>query len=127
VAGNPGVTDTVLKEWSAAWPNLQSLSLLWCEKLTDAGLKAFFSKPRGWTSLDLSKCHCLTNATVELVATNLPSLTSLNLSWCERITDESVKALSKVVGLKVLNLSMNRHINKEASAALLPTSCITTW
>jgi hypothetical protein len=124
-SGNPGLLDTVLKQWSGALPCLQSLRLMHCEKLTDAGLRAFFSKERGLTSLDLSECQCLTNATVAQLASNLPSLKWLDLSCCEKITARSLTSLSKLTGLQALNLYGNRHITL-ASVAHLPASCIAT-
>ena len=83
-------------------PNLTSLDLSECQKITDAGLK-HLSSMKNLTSLDLRDCDQITDDGLGHLK-DLPNLTSLDLSGCWKITDDGLGHISSMPNLTSLNL-----------------------
>lgn len=85
------LTDKQLQEVLKSCPNLKSLNLSKCKKLTDAGI---VNLPPRLESLHLSGCINITAIGIK----GLPEkLNWLDLSHCNKLTDEAVEFIPKKV------------------------------
>ncbi len=86
-------------------PNLVSCNFTWCDKITDAGVAGMAHLPN-LTSLNLTSCSEITDIALESMVAKKYNLQSLNLSRCNKITDNGVKMLADgMKNLIALNLS----------------------
>jgi hypothetical protein len=74
---------------------LKSLTLGWCERLTDAGL-AHLKGLVSLASLSLFKCNQVTDAGLAHLK-GLSSLQSLMVHECERVTDSGIATLKQAL------------------------------
>ncbi len=93
-------------------PNLRNLSLSACSKLTDISA---LSNLLNLASLNLSVCHSLTDISA---LSNLVNLTSLDLSSCSSLTD--ISALSNLPNLTSLDLSSCSSLTDISALSNLP-------
>jgi tRNA U38,U39,U40 pseudouridine synthase TruA len=113
---NDSITDIHLAVLLAYCPQLQSLNLSGCSKITDAGVTAL-SQCAQLQSLNLTNCDKITDAGVTALS-HFTQLQSLNLSFCSKITDAGVAALSQCTQLQSLNLTYCNEITDAGVTAL---------
>ena len=94
------VDDSELIYIANGLPQLQSLNICCCNKITDEGIRALASGLPRLQSLDISNCGDITDEGIRAVASGLPQLQSLDISRCDNITDEGIRAL--VIGCRQL-------------------------
>ena len=97
-------------------PQLASLCLAGCSKLTDNGIRAV-CRLQGLTDLNLRDCWRLTDQSVRSVS-ELPALKSLDLSCCDLLTDKGLRAMSRVRTLTFLDLSNCHQVVLELPRAV---------
>ena len=71
----------------ARCPQLSSLNLTSCSKVTDAGVADLAERCPQLSSLNLSFCNQVTDAGVAALAGRCPQLSSLDLLLCYQVTD----------------------------------------
>jgi hypothetical protein len=96
------VTDQTLAQIVEIFPNMRSLNLWGCYKITDAGLE-HLKDLTNLTELNLEQCLDITGAGLEHLK-GLTKLTFLNLSHCYKITDAGLAHLKGLTRLTQLNL-----------------------
>lgn len=100
----PEVTDKVLHALSRALPPLESLSLTYCDQITDNYLMALFPLVKELKSLCIDSCS-VTDRSIKALALNINHITSLTLAG-KAFTDESLLALGpKLAGITKLFLA----------------------
>ena len=89
-------------------PQLQSLNIAYCTKITDEGMAALSNGLPQLQSLNISGCSNITDEGIRALASGCPQLQSLNTSGCWNITDEGIRALaSGCPKLQSLNIDSN--------------------
>lgn len=117
------VTDTGIVSITTLLPNLTSLNLSGCYKITDIGVTAIATnyRSKNLKYLNLSRCTNITDIGVSVIANNLFKLEELNLAGAnypcltctKNITDIGIIAIAyNLYNLKSLNLSGNNKITK---------------
>ena len=97
-----GLTGLALK-----FPQLVTLDLHGCYRLTDAGLKEILLMPgEKLTDLNLSFTQ-FTGQGLTGLALNFPQLVKLNLEGCRRLTDAGLKEILLMPGEKLTNLNLH--------------------
>lgn len=109
-------TNNHLKMISDYCPNLKSLQLVGCNRITDVGIQALFSVNRDALevlNLD-SSCQDITDEGFNIIAQSpTPQLRILNLSNCHEMTNTGLIALSKKeCPLEELNLANGYNLNR---------------
>jgi Leucine-rich repeat (LRR) protein len=105
------ITEEMFNELLEKCPNIQELSLGWCENVIDAALVARF--PKSLQSLGLYGYKNLVDATIAHLPQNLQFL---NLCECENLTDAAINHLPQ--GLQFLGLSGCKKLTNDAIAHL---------
>jgi hypothetical protein len=88
------IDDTHLMTIANGLPQLQSLNISDCYRITDEGIRAVATGLPQLQSLNISGCDHITDAGIRAVATGLPQLQFLSISFCGNITDEGITALA---------------------------------
>eukprot|EP00966_Prymnesium_polylepis_P209413 4851062-Prymnesium_polylepis.1 len=81
------IDDAAVAALAASCPQLSSLDLCECDRITDAAVTALAASCPQLSSLDLAGCTSITDAAVDALAASCPQLSSLGLCWCFKITD----------------------------------------
>ena len=117
-------TDRELQITAMNSPELQSLGLEGCHKITDAGVRALTALDdtdipllRNLQSLNLKSCRQITDAGIQHVS-KLINLQSLNLGSCNQITDTGIGALARLTKLQNLDFWSCRQITDAGIQAL---------
>jgi hypothetical protein len=97
------LTDVGVRRLAAQCPQLQSVNLQQCDKVTDAGAQSLAQCPQ-LQSVNLQGCDKLTDAGVQGLA-QCPQLQSVNLRRCGKVTDAGVESLAQCPQLQSVNLS----------------------
>lgn len=99
---------------------LQSLSVLGCTHVTDAGLRHVIARAPHLKSLNCSRCPLVSDATVETLAANCPLLTELSAFECVRLTSLSLTHLSQHChNLSTLLVAGCRRVKADGILAIL--------
>lgn len=121
------ITDVVIKN-IIILKLLKSINIKNCNKITNKGVSyfskcllletinvngcylindlSFISNLKSLMSLNIGYCHRISDKTIECIP---ESLTELKIEYCD-ITDETIRLISKLQFLKVLDLSGNEYI-----------------
>ena len=101
------LTGNGLAGLALKFPQLKSLNLELCHRLTDAGLKEILLMPgEKLTDLNLSY-NMLTGNGLAGLALKFPQLESLNLQRCDRLTDAGLKEILLMPGEKLTDLNLS--------------------
>ncbi|KAL6133087.1 hypothetical protein ACLB2K_065324 [Fragaria x ananassa] len=113
------VTDQFLEEIGSSSCPIRFLSLRFCSKITDAGLRfwANGSCSKTMEQLNLSSCREITDVGVLLLC-NMRVLEKLDLRYCNQLTDVGGQAISTIRTLKKLNLDCLFNLTEETFVAL---------
>ncbi|KAL6138861.1 hypothetical protein ACLB2K_064140 [Fragaria x ananassa] len=113
------VTDQVLEAIGSSSCPIRFLSLRFCSKITDAGLRflANGSCSKTMEQLNLSSCREITDVGVLLLC-NMRVLGELDLRYCNQLTDVGGQAISTIRTLKKLNLDCLFNLTEETFVAL---------
>jgi Leucine-rich repeat (LRR) protein len=95
-------------------PELHSLNLHGCRKITDVGLHAL-SNLLNLRQIVLSRCGVRTLQPLS----KLSQLMTLNLSGCARVSDASLLNLSNCTQLRAVNVSHCKQVSKHGLASIL--------
>ena len=111
------ITDEGLAELAKLdLPHLETLTLGWCDEITDAGL-AHIVRMQTLTWLGLTTCPKITDAGLrELV--NAKNLTGLDLRGCPNITDDGIQQLAAKKNWERIDLGGCPKITPEGVAKL---------
>ena len=113
------VDDAAVAAVASKCPQLSSLYLSFCGRITDAAVVAVASGCKQLVSLILDRCENITDVAVVAVAFGCKRLTSLGLDSCHGITDLGVKALAlERKQLESLDLSFCKKITDAAVVAV---------
>ena len=88
------ISDAGLINISQQYPKLQSLKLYYCVELTDASIISISTHCTGLQSLNLGCCRHITGASIIPISTHCTGLQLLNLEWCDDISDASLRAIA---------------------------------
>ena len=88
------VDDAAVAAVASGCPQLSSLNLNSCRKITDEAVVALASGCKLLSSLSLNSCRKITDGSVEAVASGCPWLKDLGLHGCNKITDAAVAAVA---------------------------------
>eukprot|EP00741_Cyanophora_paradoxa_P015878 tig00020909_g15329.t1 len=100
-------------------PNVRSLRIGFCCRLTDESVRALGSGLRSVTDLDLSNIRLLSDGALAAGIEPLAdSLERLNLYSCARLTDEAAGAVARCRRLRRLVLSFVGELSDEGLAAV---------
>ena len=120
---SPTIDDTAVVALAASCPQLSSLNLSDCHKITDAAVAALAASCPQLSSLNLCGCHKITDEALAALAASCPQLSSLILCGCHKITDAAVVALvTSCPQLSSLDLYGCLNIT-DAAMASLAASC----
>ena len=105
--GLAGMSDRLLLLFREQCPELRTLDLRGCIRLSKLGT--------GWApvglkllqSLDLSMCTGLTNAGLVKIATGCPSIRSLSIEGCKKITSVGLEAVSASCSQSMTSLDLS--------------------
>lgn len=123
------VSDATVKELFASLPRaLEDLSLGDCDEVTDDAMEFLVSVPSYYgtkrvstytalSKLDISGCSRLTALSFAWIAAALPLLTHLSVARCASMSDKSVRSLSSLERLQVLDVSCCPRISDVGMAA----------
>eukprot|EP01032_Pedospumella_encystans_P009093 gene9093-10736_t len=103
---NALLTDDVLLTIARCLPQMQSIRIEWCERISTAGVVALVQSMTILHTIHLNSLH-ITDAAVQAVGTHCRSLTDLDVSYCSAITDYAFTTLN-VTCLQCLNVSRTR-------------------
>ena len=121
LAGCTRITDATVLELARRCSKLHTLDLRFCS-ITDASVSEVARRCSNLHTLDLSGCCEIHDASVLEVASRCSNLQTLNLAWC-RITDVSVLAVARrCSNLQTLNLRWCRRIT-DASVMEVARRC----
>ena len=115
------ITGVGVEEGLNALPNLETLNLTCCQKLTNRGLKEMLRLSRCTLRvLDVSRTN-ITGCGFKDGIKSLPMLENLNLNWCKELTDSGLLEILSISGnrLKTVNVSWTR-----ISTAVSSTFCL---
>lgn len=85
-------------------PYLTELRLSHCSQITDECL-CIISQMHCLEILDLGCCVQVTDDGIQTVVASCPNLQQVVISWCELLSDRSLKAISSLRNLKLLDIS----------------------
>lgn len=113
------ITDAAVIALARWCPKLLSLNLRNCSRITSRGIIALTQGCSQLLSLNLHGCEKITDAAVIALSQGCPQLSSLDLEWCIKITDAAVIALSqRCPRLSFLNLTFCQHLTDKSVIAL---------
>jgi hypothetical protein len=113
------IDDKMLEQIGVGCGQLSSLSITYCDKVTDAGMEALFERcGEGLRELFIDGNNRLTDTTLKLLAKKCPSLVNLSIVACEGFTDEGFKSLSNLKFLAIINMCYNSYAPNLASTSL---------
>lgn len=118
--------DDALSSLARSAPNLITLTLSQCAKLTDLGLRVCAQFVRSLQTLKLCECNQITDAGLSvIVRNNGDSLRTLAFPFCERITDLSLTQVAASCGrtLQSLDVSGNRLVTPTGLLLLFTDEC----
>ena len=103
--GSELFNDNQLIAFVKACPDLLSLNLKNCSRITDRGLRVVGSSCLKLQSIDLYFCSKISDKGLESLS-NCQNLRKINLKHCRRVTDDGIAALSRGCrNLQMMNLS----------------------
>lgn len=123
------VSDATLKELFASLPRaLEELNLSDCDEITDEAMEFFVSVPSYYgtkrvttytalSKLDVSGCSSITTLSFAWFAAACPFLAHLNVAGCASMCDKSMRALSTLDRLEVLDVSRCSRISDAGMAS----------
>ena len=95
-------------------PQLTSLDIGWCERVSDQGIAGLVEGCTKLTELNLSYCEAVTSKGVVEIARHCPAIHSLDLTGLARIEDDSVEeVLKSMLNLSWLSLSLCELLSKQ--------------
>ncbi|KAJ7546630.1 hypothetical protein O6H91_08G047700 [Diphasiastrum complanatum] len=103
--------------------NLQSLQLMGCHSITDAGLGCLAAGCKNLCVLNLKGCLGITDAGIAFIAANCKLLHTLDLSYTE-VTDKGLASITILDSLKDLNLVACNNVD-DTGLEHLRNSCKT--
>lgn len=109
------LTDIHLEHLPIAFPNLTTLELVGCTKITNQGVQAVIEKLTSLVSLSLQNCTGITDTLLPKLQEHCPKLRRLTLSGCVQL-QFAFPATDFLSHLEVVELN---HCRKLPSAALL--------
>lgn len=113
------ITDAAVIALAQGCPKLLSLNLRNCSRITSRGIIALTQGCSQLLSLNLHGCEKITDVAVIALSQGCPELSSLDLEWCIKITDAAVIALSQgCPRLSFLNLTFCQLLTDESVIAL---------
>ena len=92
IKARTNVEDASISALAAGCPQLTSVDVSFCRKVTDASISALATGCPQLTSVDVSDCPNVTDASISALATGCPHLTSVVVSYCPNVTDASISA-----------------------------------
>ncbi|CAD7703539.1 unnamed protein product [Ostreobium quekettii] len=101
------VTDTGLGGLSRL-STLQWLSLAFCERISDFGLRMLVSGTPMLSFLSLHSCLNITDHGISALCASLVHLRELDIAYCYMVSDSSVEGLNKLNSLKHVNIIATR-------------------
>ncbi|XP_062991086.1 F-box and leucine-rich repeat protein 13 [Elgaria multicarinata webbii] len=132
IEGSNRVTDLSFRLMTKFWPNMKSIGVPDCQKITDVGLKliaplddivvlnlsdcmrisdggikSFVDGSSGSRirELNLANCSYITDSAVKKIAQSCPNLIYLNLRYCQAVTDTGIETLVLISSLAYINIS----------------------
>eukprot|EP01032_Pedospumella_encystans_P010932 gene10932-12755_t len=122
LCGFVGITDDVL--WSIAnnLPELQTISVDHCSRVTDVGVIALSHSLTSLYSINLQNLS-ITNAAVQAFGTRCRALKFLNVNDCRLLTDDAFQTLN-VTCLTYLDISRTRVTGSFAAHVLSANSAL---
>jgi hypothetical protein len=119
----PQLTNAGLSHLVAGIPDLTSLRIWKCERITNEGLK-HLTQLKKLTALEIDHCEKITDKSLENLA-EIKDLTHLSLRNCAQITDTGLQYLTLLKKLNVLNLQHCIDITNEGLQHLVPLENLT--
>jgi hypothetical protein len=110
------ISDDGLARLASLQLNLESLSLGFCDKITDAGLERV-ARINSLTALSVLGCSGITDAGLEPVV-SMTNLTQLDLRGCGRVTDRGLDRLGAKTNWHVIILGGCESVTAEAVTRL---------
>lgn len=107
------ITDKSLFMIATFLPQLESLILTHCQKISDKGI-AYLSSLKQLKILNLWDCTHITDESLNTIKTSLKTLESLNLGLCNNITDQGLAGIEELKELKKLTLDRCSQLTDEA-------------
>lgn len=92
---------------------LETLSLYFCDQLTNVGMQALTTHQTTLKSLNLGLCNRVTDQTLVFICRDLVNLEQLNIQRCRAVTNLGIVELQKLKKLKSLNISQCENISME--------------
>jgi hypothetical protein len=93
--GMSSISDVSLTRLAHAYSHsLHTLSLEWCNGITDAGVEVLVRHCPLLEDVNLKACKGLSDASVRAIGRSCARLLRLNLSWCCDITDTGILELT---------------------------------
>uniref|UniRef100_A0A8C7BZB9 F-box domain-containing protein n=1 Tax=Neovison vison TaxID=452646 RepID=A0A8C7BZB9_NEOVI len=115
---NTTITNRTMRILPRYFQNLQNLSLAYCRKFTDKGLR-YLNLGNGCHKLmylDLSGCTQITDSAMEVLSAKCHYLHILDISGCVLLTDQMLEDLQRgCKQLRILKMQYCRCISKEAA------------
>uniref|UniRef100_A0A7N5KCI0 F-box and leucine rich repeat protein 13 n=1 Tax=Ailuropoda melanoleuca TaxID=9646 RepID=A0A7N5KCI0_AILME len=115
---NTTITNRTMRILPRYFQNLQNLSLAYCRKFTDKGLR-YLNLGNGCHKLiylDLSGCTQITDSAMEMLSAKCHYLHILDISGCILLTDQMLEDLQRgCKQLRILKMQYCRCISKEAA------------
>ncbi|KAG2425392.1 hypothetical protein HXX76_013806 [Chlamydomonas incerta] len=97
--------DCHLRDLAASCITLQSLSLAWCTKITDAGLGPLVERNPGLQDLDMEALYLCSDDLLGRLAAAAPRLDRLCIRMCHRLSAAAIVALVTATRLSALLVS----------------------
>jgi len=106
--------DLQLLQLAKNCPQLTSLDIGWCERVSDQGIAGLVEGCTKLTELNLSYCEAVTSKGVVEIARRCPAIHSLDLTGLSRIEDDCVEeVLKSMLNLSWLSLSLCELLSKQ--------------
>ena len=117
------VIDHTLQSIAVHYIGVQSLSMIECKEITDAGLVSISEHCPNLKVLKFCYCNQITYDSIISISTNCTGLHILELNGCSNITDTCIISISThCIGLQLLNLECCNQIT-DASIISISTHC----
>jgi len=114
------VTDVGLWAIARHCTSLKHLTLSQCEGVTTIGLRSLAMKCTGVQTLDFSKCSNLDDNTLRVIAAGMWGLQTFTLTGCPNITDSGIAEVAKCChDLRFLDVSECENVGEYGDKALL--------
>ena len=117
---NCNVSDIRMSTIAQSCPQLTSINLHCCKKITNVGVSSLVQGCSHLTSIDLRGCNNISNEGVIAITESCHHLTSIDLSYCHSVSDIGVISISESCHyLTSINLSADFNLSDIGVSALV--------